>query len=82
MCITELVPIRMFGLYSAIGVVISFIVVCFYMPAMLHFFPLRGIVKQVGAAGWSIPGSRPKWRDVGRVHHPPQRLGRGGLPGR
>lgn len=64
MMITNLVPIRMFGLYSAIGVLISFVVVCFYVPAMLHFFPLRSIVKEVNG-GFVDPGLSPKWRRVG-----------------
>jgi predicted RND superfamily exporter protein len=63
MCITELVPIRMFGLYSAIGVVISFIVVCLYVPSLLHFFPLKNIAAP--AERRFDPGLSPKWRGVG-----------------
>lgn len=38
---SELVPIRMFGLYSSIGVVISLFVLFFLLPALLQFFPLK-----------------------------------------
>lgn len=38
---SELVPIRMFGLYSSIGVVISLFVLFFVLPALLQFFPLK-----------------------------------------
>ncbi|HPP53664.1 MAG TPA: MMPL family transporter, partial [Thermoguttaceae bacterium] len=41
MYISELVPIQLFGLYSAIGVGISFVIVCTYMPAMLQWIPIR-----------------------------------------
>ena len=64
MCVTNLVPIRMFGLYSAIGVVISFFVVCLYMPSLLHFFPLKNIAKPAPPRLFD-PGLSPKWRHVG-----------------
>jgi ABC-type lipoprotein export system ATPase subunit len=64
MCITNLVPIRMFGLYSAIGVVISFFVVCLYVPSLLNFFPLRNIDRPAERR-IPDPGLSPKWRHVG-----------------
>ena len=64
MYITSLIPIRMFGVYSAVGVVISFIVVCLYMPSLLHFFPLRNIA-QPARRRFIDPGLSPKWRYVG-----------------
>jgi predicted RND superfamily exporter protein len=63
MMITNLVPIRMFGLYSAIGVVISFFVVCFYVPSVMHYFPLKNIVAPESRR--FDPGLSPKWRHVG-----------------
>jgi predicted RND superfamily exporter protein len=64
MYITELVPIRLFGVFSAIGVVISFFVLCAYMPAMLEFWPLKGIAEP-RASRIIDPGLSPKWRHVG-----------------
>jgi len=63
MCITELVPIRSFGLYSAVGVVISFFVLITYMPAVLELYPLRTIAD--AAARRFDPGLSPRWRHVG-----------------
>ncbi|MHB1036600.1 MAG: efflux RND transporter permease subunit [Pirellulales bacterium] len=64
MCITELVPIRMFGLYSAVGVVISFFVLITYMPALLHYFPLKWIAEP-RKSRLVDPGLSPRWRYVG-----------------
>jgi len=64
MYITELVPIRLFGVFSAIGVVVSFIVLCTYTPAMLHFWPLKGIAEP-HKSRIPDPGLSPKWRHVG-----------------
>jgi len=41
LCYSELVPIQMFGLYSAIGVVISAVFLFLFLPATLQLFPLR-----------------------------------------
>ena len=37
--VSELVPIRMFGIFSAVGVVVSFLILVFFMPAALELFP-------------------------------------------
>ena len=41
LAVSELVPIKMFGIFSAIGVVVSFVVIITLMPAMLELFPPR-----------------------------------------
>lgn len=41
LAISELVPIQMFGVYSAIGVLVATIVLFFYMPAVLDRFPVQ-----------------------------------------
>ncbi len=41
LAVSELVPIRMFGIFSAIGVVTSFLILVFFMPAALELFPPR-----------------------------------------
>lgn len=63
MCITDLMPIRMFGLFSAIGVMISFFVVIFYMPSLLHLMPLKNIAAPRDTR--FDPGLSPRWRHVG-----------------
>lgn len=64
MGITELIPIREFGLYSAVGVVLGFGVVTFYMPAMLHLVPVRGILAVHAAPRRFYVGLGPRWRAV------------------
>jgi predicted RND superfamily exporter protein len=39
LAVSELVPIRMFGIFSAAGVVLSFLILVFFMPALLELFP-------------------------------------------
>ncbi len=41
LAVSELVPIRMFGIFSAIGVVVSFVILVTFMPAALELFPPR-----------------------------------------
>jgi predicted RND superfamily exporter protein len=38
LCYTELVPIRIFGFYSAVGVVVSAVLLVFYIPAALEIW--------------------------------------------
>lgn len=63
MCITELVPIRLFGIYSAIGVVISFVVLMTYTPSLLELWPLPQLAQP--SERRFDPGLSPKWRYVG-----------------
>jgi len=39
LAVSELVPIKMFGIFSAIGVVVSFVILITLMPACLELFP-------------------------------------------
>lgn len=64
MYVTELMPIRLFGVFSAIGVVISFCVVCTYMPALLELCPLKHIAEP-RVSRIPDPGLSPRWRSVG-----------------
>ena len=41
LCYSELVPIQQFGIYSAIGVVASLLLLCFFLPAALELFPVK-----------------------------------------
>jgi hypothetical protein len=45
LCYTELVPIRIFGFYSAVGVVVSAALLVFYIPAALEIWKPRLNVK-------------------------------------
>ncbi|MHB8900327.1 MAG: efflux RND transporter permease subunit, partial [Thermoguttaceae bacterium] len=64
LAISELVPIRMFGIYSATGVMISLVVLCFYLPAALQTWPVKNINENDSHA--FDPGLSPRWRHVGR----------------
>lgn len=63
--ISELVPIKMFGIYSAFGVVASLFVLCFYMPSLLQFWPLAGLADAESQTRRFDPGLSPRWRGVG-----------------
>jgi hypothetical protein len=65
MYISELVPIQHFGLYSALGVGIGFVIVCTYMPAMLQWIPIRSFAEPK-AAGQGDPVLSQRWRSVGQ----------------
>jgi predicted RND superfamily exporter protein len=66
LAVSELVPIRMFGIFSAIGVVVSFLILVFLMPALLELFPpklkLGKLAEEAeGAAGWRPIEESPWW---------------------
>jgi len=60
LAVSELVPIRMFGIFSALGVITSFVILVTLMPAALELFPptLR-IGAAAGAAEESV-----SWRPI------------------
>ncbi|MBS0210709.1 MAG: MMPL family transporter [Planctomycetes bacterium] len=41
LCYNELVPIQLFGLFSAVGVGSSALVLCLFLPAAFQLFPMR-----------------------------------------
>ncbi len=41
LCYSELVPIQLFGFFSAAGVAASLIVLCLFLPACFELFPIR-----------------------------------------
>ena len=67
--VSELVPIRMFGIFSAIGVVVSFLILVLFMPAALELFPpklkLGKLADEEGADGWK-PIETSRWWGVGQ----------------
>jgi hypothetical protein len=66
LCISELVPIQMFGFFSAVGVGVSMIVLMLLLPSILQLFP----VKKFPKAGEGSHGGDPMlgrwWDSVGR----------------
>lgn len=73
LAVSELVPIRMFGIFSAAGVVVSFVILVTFMPAALELFPPKlkvGKLAEEGSAGWK-PIESSRWWKVGEwiTHH-------------
>lgn len=59
--ISELVPIQLFGVFSALGVIGSLIITCFYMPALLQLWPPKGMFREE-ETGLVDVGLSPRWR--------------------
>jgi uncharacterized protein len=59
LAVSELVPIKMFGIFSAIGVAVSFVVTITLMPAVLELFPPK--LRLGAAAEGQDDGS---WRPI------------------
>jgi len=68
LAVSELVPIRMFGIFSAIGVVVSFLILVTFMPAALELFPPKLRIGRLAGDG-SDDGWRPaeesRWWRIG-----------------
>ncbi|NDC54306.1 MAG: hypothetical protein EBZ74_08445, partial [Planctomycetia bacterium] len=66
LAVSDLVPIRMFGIFSAAGVVVSFVILVTFMPAALELFPpalkLGRLADGVAADGWKPPEESRWWR--------------------
>ena len=68
LAVSELVPIRMFGIFSAIGVVVSFLILVFFMPAALELFPPKlaiGKASESAESGDWRPMEDSRWWRVG-----------------
>jgi predicted RND superfamily exporter protein len=75
LAVSELVPIRMFGIFSAAGVLVSFLILVTFMPAALELFPPKLRIGKLAddeqAAGWK-PIESSRWWSVGQwitQHH-------------
>jgi uncharacterized protein len=73
LAVSELVPIKMFGIFSAAGVVVSFVILITFMPAMLELFPPKlklGAAAEGEDTGWRPIEQSPWWK-VGEwiTHH-------------
>ena len=68
LAVSELVPIRMFGIFSAVGVVVSFLILVFFMPAALELFPPKLAIgkaaESVESGDWK-PMEDSRWWRVG-----------------
>lgn len=66
---SELVPIRLFGAYSAIGVVASLLPLCLFLPAAFELWPLRAkYLDSHGEATISAgPAFSPRWWTLGQT---------------
>ncbi|MFM7244149.1 MAG: efflux RND transporter permease subunit [Planctomycetaceae bacterium] len=68
LAVSELVPIRMFGVFSAAGVVVSFVILVTFMPAALELFPPKLRVGKLAGeeneAGWK-PIEESRWWGAG-----------------
>ena len=62
--ISELVPIQTFGIFSAAGIIVSFLFLCLYVPAMLQEWPVRNIA-QARQTMFFDPGRWSGWQHVG-----------------
>ncbi|MGB8852993.1 MAG: MMPL family transporter [Pirellulales bacterium] len=60
LAVSELVPIRMFGIFSALGVLTSFVILVTLMPAALELFPPK---LKIGAAAGDEEKSA-TWRPI------------------
>ncbi|MFM8282331.1 MAG: efflux RND transporter permease subunit [Planctomycetaceae bacterium] len=76
LAVSELVPIRMFGIFSAIGVVVSFLILVTLMPAALELFPPKLRVGRLAGSEGQDTDWRPMedstwWRVGGWItrHH-------------
>lgn len=63
---SELVPIQLFGIFSAIGVVIGFILLIVFLPAALTLFPIAENRTETGELAAHEPTAADRfWRKVG-----------------
>jgi hypothetical protein len=67
LCYSELVPIQLFGIYSAIGVVVSLMLLFFFLPGCLEIWPIRTPPGQHTAQSRETAFSRFWWRMGYRV---------------
>jgi uncharacterized protein len=66
LAVSELVPIKMFGIFSAAGVVVSFLVIITLMPTILELFPpklkLGTAAEAEGGGNWRPIEQSPWWK--------------------
>ena len=66
LCYSELVPIQLFGFYSAMGVIVSLFFLFLFMPAAFEQWPLTNEAKAGTAPAVIDPAFFSGWSNVGR----------------
>ena len=63
----RLVPITKFGFYSAVGVLLTLVLLFLYLPALLYFYPSKKFAAQHGGKGVKVGDSffRKFWDAIG-----------------
>ena len=51
---SHLIPIMKFGIYAAIGVMLTLVLLFLYLPTLLHFFPSRDYAEHVALGGRDV----------------------------
>ena len=46
LCMSGLIPINKFGFYSALGIMLQLVLLFYYLPTLLHFYPSHKIAAQ------------------------------------
>lgn len=64
LCTSDLTPIRKFGMFSALAVMLMLVVLFVYLPAALELWPVRSLRRDRPTAG-SWPGLNAFWRRFG-----------------
>ena len=66
--VSHVIPISKFGLYSALGVLATLVLVFFYLPALLHYFPSREVAAENAGRNHGQPPESAflkLWRAIG-----------------
>lgn len=52
--VSHVIPISKFGLYSALGVLATLLLIFFYLPALLYYYPSRKLAAEVAKKGVDV----------------------------
>ena len=66
LCYSELVPIQLFGIYSAIGVIVSLFFLFFFMPAPFQYWPLTEEAEGKATEPTIDPAFFSGWGNIGQ----------------
>jgi predicted RND superfamily exporter protein len=48
LCVSHVVPVRLFGIYSAAGILVSLVILFILLPTMMEKWPLAGVSQRTG----------------------------------
>jgi uncharacterized protein len=68
--VSHVIPISKFGFYSALGVLATLLLIFFYLPALLYYYPSRKLAAEVAKQGANVKEATESiilrfWRAVG-----------------